>query len=104
MGHSHSAEVLINGCELGEPAAFDLTVTSPLTSSIMTEAVTSEGAAALAAEARKHTANDSKCEELDWDCVPMAVETYGPYILPLVQLNSRGHLDEQRWKGSKKIK
>ena len=43
----------------------------------MSEAGTTECAAALAAEARKHTANDPKCEELGWVCVPLAVETYG---------------------------
>ena len=42
----------------------------------MSEAGTTEGAAALAAEARKHTANDPKGEVLGWVCVPMAVETY----------------------------
>ena len=34
------------------------------------------GAAAEAAENRKHTANDPKCAELGWRCVPLAVETY----------------------------
>ena len=34
------------------------------------------GAAALAAETRKHIANDKKCQELGWACVPIAVETY----------------------------
>ena len=28
-------------------------------------------------EAHKHMANDSKCSELGWVCVPVAVETYG---------------------------
>ena len=34
------------------------------------------GAAAEAAERKKHTANDPKCAELGWVCVPLAVETY----------------------------
>ena len=34
------------------------------------------GAAAEAAERWKHAANDSKCAELGWVCVPLAVETY----------------------------
>ena len=29
------------------------------------------------AETRKHKANDPKCSELGWVCVPLAVETYG---------------------------
>ena len=32
--------------------------------------------AAEAAEKRKHTANDPKCAELGWVCVPLAVESY----------------------------
>ena len=35
------------------------------------------GFAALSAETRKHKANDPKCSELGWVCVPLAVETYG---------------------------
>ena len=34
------------------------------------------GAAAFAAEVRRHTANDAKCQELGWSCIPLAVETY----------------------------
>ena len=28
-------------------------------------------------KSRKHVANDPKCAELGWTCVPLAVETYG---------------------------
>ena len=38
------------------------------------------GEAAQAAEARKHTANDQKCTELGWSCVPLAVESYGAWV------------------------
>ena len=31
----------------------------------------------IAAKAGKHNANDQKCRELGWVCVPLAVETYG---------------------------
>eukprot|EP00731_Ephydatia_muelleri_P026850 Em0018g950a len=34
------------------------------------------GVAALSAEMRKHAANDPKCRELGWMCIPMAVEMY----------------------------
>ncbi|KAL5463841.1 hypothetical protein EMCRGX_G032784 [Ephydatia muelleri] len=37
----------------------------------------SEGAAVEEAEVRKHRANDPKCSELGWVCIPLAVETYG---------------------------
>ena len=37
----------------------------------------SVGAAVYAAECRKHDANDTRCQELGWLCIPLAVETYG---------------------------
>ena len=40
------------------------------------EAGVSVGSAALATEGRKHTANDAKCKELGWLCVPLVAETY----------------------------
>ena len=61
----------------GKHAALDITVTSPLIPSILTAASLSEGAAAEEAEVRKHRANDPKCSELGWVCIPLAVETYG---------------------------
>ena len=70
------ADVLVRDWAQGKPAAFDITVTSPLTPAILAEASMRVGAAAEAAENRKHTANDPKCAELGWRCVPIAVETY----------------------------
>ena len=52
-----------------------LNITS-LTPAILAEASRRVGAAAEAAENRKHTANDPKCAELGWRCLPLAVETY----------------------------
>ena len=77
--HSHScpADVLVAGWERGKPAAFDNTVTSPLCPAVLGEASRVAGAAALAAETCKHMANDKKCQELGWACVPIAMETYG---------------------------
>ena len=54
-----------------------MTVTSPLSVSILPEASISVGAAALKAEVRKHRVNHPKCSELGWVCVPFAVKTYG---------------------------
>ena len=42
----------------------------------MVEAFLRVGAAAEAAERRKHAANDPKCVEMGWVCVPLTVETY----------------------------
>ena len=71
------ADVLVNNWHLGKPAAFDLTITSPLNPMTLTEAGMRFGSSALAAEAKKHNANDSKCAELGWVCIPLAVESYG---------------------------
>ena len=75
--HSCPVDVLVNNWHLGKPAAFDPTVTSPLNPITLTEAGVRCGSCALFAEARKHNANDSKCAELGWVCIPLAVESYG---------------------------
>ncbi|KAL5484746.1 hypothetical protein EMCRGX_G021296 [Ephydatia muelleri] len=43
------------------------------------EAGVSSGSAALASEGRKHRANDAKCKELGWLCVPLIANTYGAW-------------------------
>ena len=74
--HSHPADILVLNWSVGKPAAFDLSVTSPLN---LLEAGLTAGAAARATELRKHEANDGKCRELGWVCVPMVVEAYGAW-------------------------
>ena len=56
---------------------WDVTVASPLTPAVLNEAGMTAGAAAAASEQCKHIANDPKCQELGWVCVPLAVEMYG---------------------------
>eukprot|EP00731_Ephydatia_muelleri_P021888 Em0014g479a len=65
------------GWDRGHPAAFDVTVISPLTPATLNFSAVTEGAAAQAAEERKHASNDAKCEDLGWTCIPLAVESYG---------------------------
>ncbi|KAL5463785.1 hypothetical protein EMCRGX_G032719 [Ephydatia muelleri] len=77
ISHSRPADILVPNWLSGKPAAFDLTVVSPLNSKTLNEAGATGGSAAGNVEARKHTANDQKCRELGWVCVPLAVETYG---------------------------
>ena len=80
--HNYSrcpADILVTNWDNGISAAFDVTVASPLNSSTLTEAGMYSGAAARAAELRKHTQNDSKCAELSWKCIPLAVECYGAW-------------------------
>ena len=51
---------------------------SPLTPSLMIdESCLTAGIASVAAESRKHVANDPKCAELWRTCALLAVETYG---------------------------
>ena len=80
LGHdcrTRPADVLVPDWMLGKTGAFDITVISPLNTSTFTEANVTAGSAALAAEQRKHNANDVKCSELGWKCIPLAVESYG---------------------------
>ena len=62
---------------------------TPLNSSTLLEAGVTSGSAALAAEVRKHNANDAKCSELGWTCIPIAVETYGCWGAEAMQTLSR---------------
>ena len=81
LGHderrTRPADVLVPNWDLGKPAAFELTVASPLNQSILNEACVTAGSSARVSEQRKHASNDAKCSELGWSCIPLAVETYG---------------------------
>ena len=46
------------------------------------EAGVCAGAAAQAGEVRKHSANDDKCGDLGWVCVPLVTEMYGADLRP----------------------
>ena len=59
--HTQPADILVKNWVLGKPAAFDLTVTSPLNPTTLPEAGVTSGSAAMAAEVGKHGANDHKC-------------------------------------------
>ncbi|KAL5506519.1 hypothetical protein EMCRGX_G008177 [Ephydatia muelleri] len=64
LRQSRPADLLVADWERGRPAAWDVTVTSPLTPAFLNEAGMTAGAAAAASEQRKHIANDPKCQEL----------------------------------------
>ena len=83
------ADILVTNWDNGISAAFDVTVASPLNSSTITEAGMFSGAAARAAELRKHTQNYSKCAELSWKCIPLAVECYGAWGLEALKAFSQ---------------
>ena len=75
--NTRPADVLVQGWDRDKPAAFDITVTSPLTPATLRDASTVSGVATHAAECRKHSTNDARCQELGWVCIPLAVETFG---------------------------
>ena len=87
--NSRPADVLVQGWDRGKPAAFDVTVASPLTPVTLNNASTSVGAAAYAAQLRKHVANDTRCQEFGWACIPLAVETYGNWGMEAQNVFSR---------------
>eukprot|EP00731_Ephydatia_muelleri_P000395 Em0001g395a len=61
LGHelrnTRPADILASNWLCGKPAAFDLTVVSPLNHTFISEAGRTAGSAAVAAELRKHSAN-----------------------------------------------
>ena len=61
---------------LADLLPFDFTVSSPLSVASLNQACITSGFTALSAETCKHKANDPKCNELGWVCIPLAVETY----------------------------
>ena len=73
------ADILLPNWFLGRTATLDVSITSLLNPVNLLEAGVSATAAAQATESRKHHANDPKCSDLGWVCVPMVVETYGAW-------------------------
>ena len=79
LSQSRPADILVQDWDRGKPAAFDISVVSPLNSSVLSTVGARAGAASEAAELRKHTANDAKCAELGWVSIPLVVESYGAW-------------------------
>ena len=81
MDHSHSqtrpADILVPSWSIGKSAACDVTVVNPLNPSLILGASTTVGYSAAEKEVVKMTKNGPKCAELGWECIPLAVETYG---------------------------
>ena len=74
LNHTRPADIFIAGWDRGEPAALDLTITSPLCSAILSEPCHQAGASALAAEVGKLHSDGPKYQELGWSCIPLAVD------------------------------
>ena len=73
------ADILLSNWFLGKPAALDVSITSLLNPLTLLEAGVLAKSAAQVTEARKHQANDPKCSEFGWVCVPMVAESYGAW-------------------------
>ena len=87
--HTRPADILASNWLCGKPAAFDLSVTSPLNPSLLSEAGLTAGSAAVSAELKKHSANDAKCSELGWTCILLVVESYGTWGRDAIEAFSR---------------
>ena len=81
LGHeerqTRPADILVPNWELEQPAAVDLSITSPLCHENIQVACVMTGSATLRAEKRKHNTNEEKCRELGWVSIPLVVESYG---------------------------
>ena len=75
--HTHPADFLLTNWAKIKTAAFVISVTSQLNTHALMEVGVSAGSAALATEGRKHRANDAKCGNRSWLCVPLVAETFG---------------------------
>ena len=73
---SRPADLLVSDWCLGQSAAFDITVVSPLSPDNLLVAGDEQDVVAKAA-ALKHDKYDAKCADLGWQCVPLAVDSYG---------------------------
>jgi len=93
LGNDHKntrpADILVSNWVCSKPAALDLSVTSPLNSSLIQEAGLTAGSAAVVAEQRKHAENGAKCFELGWVCIPLIVESYGAWGKEAIKVFSR---------------
>eukprot|EP00731_Ephydatia_muelleri_P032417 Em0023g924a len=86
--HNKIRDILVETCrrahigvqvDLSKPAALDVSIPSPLNPLTLLEAGVLAKSAAQVTEARKHQANNPKCSELGWVCVPMVAESYGAW-------------------------
>ena len=82
------ADVLLRNWSCGRPLAIDVTITSPLQSSVVATAATTKGFAARNAEERKMSASELSCLDAGVDFQPLAFETssgISPSSLPFLK-------------------
>ena len=79
LSQTRPANIPVQDWDRGKPAAFDISVVSPLNPNVLSAAGAIAGAASEAAELRKHNSNDAKCAELGWVSIPLVMEAYGAW-------------------------
>ena len=83
--NTRPADILVSNWDGSASAAFDISVTSPLNSSLVVEAGMLSRVAARAAEKRKHLQNDAKCKQLGCMAVHSFTRTYRRMILVCIK-------------------
>ena len=98
---SKPGDIFIPTWSAGRPAAFDVTVTSPL-QSLLSRAAETPGASLEVAEDRKFSKHEKNCEEQGISFFPLAVETLGGWsALAIKTLKSVAILADARRSGSR---
>ena len=77
--NSRPGDILLPVWNNGLPAALDVTVTSPLQSSLIKNASEKSGLALSAAEDRKYEQYAQNCSEVGIQLIPLAFETFGGF-------------------------
>ena len=99
---SKPGDIFIPTWSAGRPAAFDVTVTSPLQLSLLSRAAETPGASLEVAEDRKFSKHEKNCEEKGISFFPLAVETLGGWsALAIKTLKSVAILADARRSGSR---
>ena len=77
--NSRPGDIFLPALNNGLPAALDVTVTSPLHSSLIINASEKSGFALSAAEDRKYEQYAQNCSEFGIQFIPLAFETFGGF-------------------------
>ena len=77
--NSRPVDIFLPVWNAGQPAALDVTVTSPLQSSLFINASEKSGFALSAAEDRKYEQYAQKCSEVGIQSIPLVFETFGGF-------------------------
>ena len=77
--NSRLGDIFLPVWTAGQPAALDVTITSPLQSSLIINASEKSGFALSAAEDRKYEQYAQNCSEVGIQFIPLAFETFGGF-------------------------